>query len=136
MGIIAVLVAAAAAYAFGAVWYMVMAKPWMAAAGLTEDMIDNKNPKPFIISGIAVILVAGMMRHTFATSSVDTVMEGLVSGFGMGAFIARHVLHPETDRGGAGGGGGRVRFGDDVDAGFLRLIRRHRDAAFIRAFDG
>lgn len=88
MGFVAVLVAAVAAYAFGAVWYMVMAKPWMAAAGLSEDTIDRKNPMPFIISGICVILVAGMMRHTFATSSVDTVWEGLVSGFGLGLFIA------------------------------------------------
>ena len=88
MEILSVLVAAAAAYAFGAVWYMVMAKPWMEAAGLTEDSINNKNPTPFIISGVAVVLVAGMMRHMFATSNVSTPWEGLVSGFGLGLFIA------------------------------------------------
>lgn len=87
MGILAVIVAAVAAYAFGAVWYMVMARPWMAAAGLTPESVDNRNPVPFIISGVAVIIVAGMMRHVFATSAVDTVWEGLVSGLGIGLFL-------------------------------------------------
>ena len=36
MGLVSVLAAAAAAWIFGAVWYGVMAKPWMAAAGLTR----------------------------------------------------------------------------------------------------
>ena len=88
MGILAVLVAAAASYAWGAVWYMVMAKPWMAAAGITEADINRKDPTPFIISGIATILVAGMMRHIFASSGIDGFMGGLMGGFGLGIFIA------------------------------------------------
>ena len=34
MEILNVLVAALAAFAFGAVWYSTMANPWMAAAGI------------------------------------------------------------------------------------------------------
>ncbi|MBC6408379.1 MAG: hypothetical protein GDA40_09860 [Rhodobacteraceae bacterium] len=34
MEILRVVLAAAAAYAFGAVWYMLWAKPWVAAAGV------------------------------------------------------------------------------------------------------
>ena len=60
----------------------------MAAVGLTEETVDRKNPVPYIVSFIAVIVVAGMMRHVFATSAVDTLWEGLVSGFGLGLFIA------------------------------------------------
>ena len=88
MGFLSVLAAAVAAYVFGAIWYSIMAKPWMAAAGLTEETINRKNPVPYIISFIAVILVAGMMRHIFASSGVDTVFYGALSGFGLGLFVA------------------------------------------------
>lgn len=88
MGILAVLIAAVASYAFGAVWYMVNAKPWMAAVGLSEETINRSDPKPYIISFVMCILVAGMMRHVFIMSGVDSIFEGLVAGFGLGAFIA------------------------------------------------
>lgn len=92
MQYLAVILAAAAAYAFGAVWYMFMAKPWMAAAGLSRDKIagpDGKtNPKPFVISAVCMILVAAMMQHIFARSGVDTAALGLFAGFGLGFFIA------------------------------------------------
>ena len=88
MGLLAVLIAAIASYAWGAVWYMVMAKPWMAAVGITEADIDRKNPAPYIISFVATVLVAGMMRHVFASSGIDGAWAGLVSGLGLGLFIA------------------------------------------------
>lgn len=88
MGVLSVLVAAVASYAWGAVWYMVMAKPWMAAAGLTEDRIDRKNPTPFVTSFVATVLVAGMTRHILASSGVDSFGGGLMAGLGLGAFIA------------------------------------------------
>jgi hypothetical protein len=90
MGFIAVLVAAAGAYAFGAFWYMYNAKPWMAASGITKEQVEGgarKNPGPFIISAIMVILVAGMMRHVFGMAGIDTAFKGLQAGFGIGAFI-------------------------------------------------
>ncbi len=88
MQYIAVLAAAAAAYAFGAIWYMVMAKPWMAAAGLTEEDVKKRDPMPFIISGISVILVAGMMRHIFAQAGIFGIDKGLIAGLGIGLFLA------------------------------------------------
>ena len=88
MQFLAVLVAAVASYAWGAVWYMVMAKPWMQAVGITEDQIDRKDPKPFVIAFVAAVLVAGMMRHIMATSGVDTAGGGLLTGLGLGLFIA------------------------------------------------
>jgi hypothetical protein len=91
MQYLGVLVAAAAAYAFGAVWYMALAKPWMAASGVPvgEDgrPANGMNPMPFIISGIAVILVAGMMRHVMIMASLSTFLDGLMTGFGLGAFV-------------------------------------------------
>jgi hypothetical protein len=91
MEFLAVLVAAAGAYAFGAVWYMTLARPWMAAAGIECDAsgkpLQNAGAKPFVISAIAVIIVAGMMRHVFVMAAMDGFGDGLMGGFGLGAFI-------------------------------------------------
>lgn len=88
MSIWAVLIAAVASYAFGAVWYMVLAKPWMEAAGVSEDDVNRSNPVPFIISGIAAIIVAGMMRHIFFLSGIEGLGKGLIAGLGLGLFIS------------------------------------------------
>lgn len=91
MGVIAVLVAAVAGFAMGAVWYMSLAKPWMKAVGIQMD--ENGKPQgngsklPFVISGIAMILVAGMMRHMFAMAGIDGAGKGLVAGLGIGLFF-------------------------------------------------
>lgn len=90
MEYVAVLVAATGAYAFGALWYMSLGKPWMKAAGITQEQVDGgmgKDPKPFIISAIMVIIVAGMMRHMFAQAGVDGIYKSGLSGLGLGAFI-------------------------------------------------
>lgn len=92
MGFISVIAAAIAAYVFGAIWYMTMAKPWMAASGVEvgEDgrPANSKNPVPYLVSIFCLILVAGMMRHVFALSGIDTVGKGLTSGLGVGLFLA------------------------------------------------
>ena len=90
MGVLAVIIAAAAGFAVGAVWYGVFAKPWMADTGI-EVGEDGKpvsmSPLPYIMAAIAMLLVAGMMRHTFALSNIDTVAKGVVSGLGIGLFF-------------------------------------------------
>jgi len=88
MGLLSVLIAGAAGWIFGAIWYSVMSKQWMEAAGLTEETINHKNIPAFVGSFLCAVIVAGMMRHVFASSAVDTVGEGLVSGLGLGLFIA------------------------------------------------
>jgi hypothetical protein len=88
MGFVSVIVAALAAYAFGAFWYMVMAKPWMAAAGLSNEMVNRKNPMPYIISLVSVVIVAGMMRYIFTSGGISTLGNGAISGLGLGLFIA------------------------------------------------
>ena len=91
MGVIAVLAAAAAGFAMGAVWYMSLAGIWLRALGIELD--ENGKPRmegsfwPFVVSGITMILVAGMMRHVFAMAGIDGVGKSLVAGLGIGAFF-------------------------------------------------
>ena len=104
MGVVSVIAAAIAAWIFGAVWYGVIAKQWMAASGLSEDTIDRKNPTPYVVSFICTLLVAGMTRHVLATSGIDTVSKGALTGLGLGLFIAApwiatNVMFGQRDRG-------------------------------------
>ncbi|THH34618.1 DUF1761 domain-containing protein [Aliishimia ponticola] len=90
MGFLSVIIAAAAGWGFGAIWYMTLAEPWMNAAGIERD--ENGKPKgesalPYILSAIAMVLVAGMMRHIFALSEIDGFGMGLVAGLGIGLFF-------------------------------------------------
>lgn len=88
MSALSVIVGAAGAWIFGAIWYGVIGKQWMAANGLTEETINRRNVTAFIGSFICAILVAGMMRHVFVTSGVDTIAKGTMTGLGLGLFIA------------------------------------------------
>jgi hypothetical protein len=91
MGLVAVLVAAAASWVLGAVWYLTLSKPWMKAAGIklgaNGKPQGNGSPLPFVLSAVCMILVAGMMRHIFAMAGIATLFAGLVSGLGIGAFF-------------------------------------------------
>lgn len=88
MDMLAVILAAAGGFATGAVWYMALARPWMAAVGRTEEELRaTAKPVTYAIAFLAALLTAGMMRHVFAMSGVDTVGGGLVGGLGIGAFV-------------------------------------------------
>ena len=91
MEFVNVIVAAIAAFAFGAVWYMSMSKPWIAAAEIPVDANgkpqSNGSPMPFVVGLIAMIIVAGMMRHLLGASGVTTLGGGAIAGFGIGAFL-------------------------------------------------
>ncbi len=90
MELISVIVAAAAGFGFGAIWYMALAKLWTKAAGIEVDENGrprNTSAKPYIMAAIAMVLVAGMMRHVFALAGIDTFGKGLISGLGIGLFF-------------------------------------------------
>ncbi|QGY00175.1 DUF1761 domain-containing protein [Roseovarius faecimaris] len=90
MELINVIVAAAAGFAFGAGWYMTLAKPWTEAAGIEVDENGrpvNESAGPYIMAAIAMLFVAGMMRHVFSLAGIDTIDKGLISGLGIGLFF-------------------------------------------------
>ena len=53
----------------------------------TGQPSNRSNPVPYITGLIAVILVAGMMRHTFTLSGIDTMGKAALSGIGVGLFF-------------------------------------------------
>lgn len=91
MEIISVLVAAIATFAFGAVWYMSLSGPWIAAAeiklGPDGKPANASDKMPFVIGLVGMVLAAGMMRHIFGMAAIDSLGKGLLSGLGIGAFI-------------------------------------------------
>ena len=91
MEILNVIAAAIAGFVLGAVWYGLLAEPWMQAAKVPRDEngkpAGGQTPAVFIATFGLQIVVAGMMRHVFALSGIDTVGGGLVSGLGIGLFF-------------------------------------------------
>ncbi len=91
MEFLAVIVATIASFAFGAFYYGALSRPWMEASGVPVDAdgkpVGANNPVPYIVSFVCILLVAGMMRHSFALSGIDTVGKGLVAGLGIGLFF-------------------------------------------------
>ncbi|WP_226623975.1 DUF1761 domain-containing protein [Alloyangia pacifica] len=90
MEFISVIVSALAGWLFGAGWYMTLSKPWLAAAGIACDETGkpkSTGPLPFVLSAVAMLLVAGMMRHIFHMAGITSAGAGLVAGLGIGLFF-------------------------------------------------
>lgn len=93
---IAVVVAAVASFAVGAVWYMALGTQWMNALGKTRDQLNPGNPLPFII-GFIVQLVMAYFLALVTTNLFEAVNigAGLLAGFYMwlGFVITSMILN-------------------------------------------
>lgn len=82
---LAVLIAAVAAWLFGSVWYMALAKPWMAALGKTKDQLmgpsGKPSPIPFVVSFLAEIIIAVVLSGIIWHAGPVTVANGLMTAF-------------------------------------------------------
>ncbi|MEH7827721.1 DUF1761 domain-containing protein [Gemmobacter denitrificans] len=90
MEVLNVIAAAIGGWLFGAVWYMALARPWMQAAGIApgpDGRPQGSSARPMALAVLAMVLVAGMMRHIFGASGIATPGAGLVAGLGIGAFF-------------------------------------------------
>ncbi len=87
-----VVAAAAVSYVFGAIWYMALAKPWMTDSGVPVGPdgrpANAAHAMTYIVAFLSVLVVAGMMRHMFALSGIETPGKGMISGLGIGLFLA------------------------------------------------
>jgi hypothetical protein len=62
---LAILIAAAAGFAFGAAYYMTLSRPWLAAIGMTKEQLAGKrSPAPFIVSIVALLVMAWVLAGT------------------------------------------------------------------------
>ena len=87
MRLVAVLLAAAAGFGAGALWYMINGGRWMAAVGGGETTARaSKAPLSFAIGFAANLLTAGLLRHILANAGVEGAGAGLVAGLGLGLF--------------------------------------------------
>ena len=87
----AILIAAIASFAFGAVWYGSLSKQWMAAAGIsTADMEQRKAqmgaiPLPYVITFVALLIMAwmlsGVLLHLARGGMPIGVRAGMITGF-------------------------------------------------------
>ncbi len=83
----AIFIAAVVGNVAGAVWYWIFAKPWMAANGLTEQMIKGADGKPssiapYIIAFVAQLIIAATLAGVIGHlgKGYVTLRNGLVSG--------------------------------------------------------
>jgi uncharacterized protein DUF1761 len=82
---LAVIIATLAAFGLGAVWYMVLAKPWAHALGKTEaDFAPRPGAAkalPFIIALVALFVMAWMLAGLMAHLGQVSVRGGAMAGF-------------------------------------------------------
>ena len=92
MNVLAILFAAVAAFAWGAAYYMTLSKQWLAAVGRIEP---NKSPVPFIISFVALVIMAWVLAGTIAHLGPGqvTLKNGIISAlFIWVGFVATTVF--------------------------------------------
>lgn len=91
MEFVNVFAAAVAAFVAGALYYMALSGPWMNASGVPRGPdgrpANAADARPFVIGFLCILVVAGMMRHLFASSGIVEPGAGIVAGAGIGAFL-------------------------------------------------
>jgi hypothetical protein len=81
----AVLMAAVAAWMLGALWYSLLAKPWMAAAGVANASMQQNigSPRaflPFVIAFLAALVMAWVLAGIMGHLGQLTIKNGVISG--------------------------------------------------------
>lgn len=82
MNYLAVVIAAAGGFFFGFVYYMTLAKPWMAATGKTEEVLKAGGmARPMIVTIIAQLIMAFMLAGILGHLGADqmTVKGGMIT---------------------------------------------------------
>jgi len=95
---LAVLIAAVVSWLAGAVWYMALAKPWMAATGMTKDQMQEcrKGPGaflPFVYAFLASAVIAWvLLAWQGAGSDMDMAMASPTMGMRAPLFLMIWVV--------------------------------------------
>ena len=92
MNYLAILIAAVAAYVWGAAYYMTLSKQWLAAVGIAQP---NRSAAPFIISFVALLVMAFVLAGSIGHLGPGNVSikNGIISGVIIWAgFVATTVV--------------------------------------------
>lgn len=128
---LSVIVSAVIGFGVGAVWYGVFSKAWVAASGVLTDAKgaprDGGNPVTYAGAFLCILIVAGMMRHTFTMAGIDTLGKGVIGGLGIGLFfiapwITLNVLFSQRPKALAVIDGGYAAVGCAAMGGILMLL--------------
>jgi hypothetical protein len=96
LNFLGILIAALAAFAWGTLYYMTLSKQWLAAVGITrEQMQTARSPAPFIISFVALVVMAWVLAGTLGHLGPGqvTLKNGIISGLFLWlGFIATTVF--------------------------------------------
>lgn len=82
MNYLAIILAALAAFGWGAAYYMTLSRQWLAAVGMTkEQMQTGRSPTPFIISLVALVVMAWVLAGTLGHLGPGqvTLKNGIIS---------------------------------------------------------
>ena len=78
---LALVLATIVAWAFGAAWYMALARPWLAAIGKKADEIDRSDYTPYLWSILCLLVMAYFLAVlTPALTGATTVGNGALVG--------------------------------------------------------
>jgi hypothetical protein len=82
------LLAAVASFVFGGLWYGLLSKQWMDAAGLSKERLDaagGQTPRLLIITFVCQLfmawILAGVILHMQKAGIPATMKNGMISGF-------------------------------------------------------
>ena len=84
---VAVWIASIVFFVLGALWYSIMAAPWMAAIGKTMEELTREqgvSPVPYVVGFVAILV----MCYTLAWLMHRLQAATLVSGLRLGAIVA------------------------------------------------
>jgi len=88
---LAVIIAAIAGFAVGMGWYMMLGNAWMAALGKTKEELKPR-PAPFIITAVALLVMAYVLAGMIGHMGAVTLWSGVISGtFVWAGFVATTI---------------------------------------------
>ena len=84
MSILAIAVAAVAAFAFGSIYYMALSTRWLEAVEKTKEQLmpsGKPKPGPFIVSAVALVVMAWVLAGTLGHLGPGqvTLKNGIIS---------------------------------------------------------
>jgi hypothetical protein len=96
LNILAIVIAAVAGFAWGAVYYIGLSKQWLAAVGRTREEVHAKrSAAPFIVSIVGLIVMAWVLAGSIGHLGLGqvTLKNGIISGlFVWAGFVATTVF--------------------------------------------